>query len=161
MSPRECLMQAIAGVFTYYGKELSEFLLRVWLDDLEGYDVEAVERALVRHRRDPERGRFMPFTADILRQLNGDSEERALVAWGNVIEAARKGGGAFEGPTQDALDAIGGMARLRFAPERDNGFIQREFCAAFRAFRARDDRRLLEVAAPAPVLACQPRTARP
>jgi hypothetical protein len=80
------------------------------------------------------------MTADILAQLTGDAEEGALVAWGKVLEAARSGGARFDGATQQALDAMGGMGRIRMASPSENGFLQREFCAAFKAYRARGER---------------------
>ena len=148
MTDKERILQTIAGVYSYYGREVSEFILSVWMEDLADYSADEIAAAFVRHRRDPERGRFCPLTADILRQLQGDEAEAALVEWGKVLAAARNGGGRFTGPTQSALEAMGGMGRLRQASESENGFLQREFCAAFKAYRARDDRERIEYVAP-------------
>ena len=140
MTDKQRILQTIAGVYSYYGRDVSEFILGVWMDDLAGYSPEEIDAAFVRHRRDPERGRFCPLTADILKQLEGDESDRALVAWGKVLEAARNGGGKFSGATQQALEAMGGMGRIRMASASENGFLQREFCGAFKAYKAREDR---------------------
>lgn len=140
MTDRERLLQTVASVYAFYERELTELALKFWVQDLDGYPIDPIERAFVAHRRDPERGHYCPKPADIIRQIKGDAEEAALITWGQVIEAARRGGGSrFEGPTQQALDAIGGMGALRMSSESQNPFLQRQFVAAFKAFRARED----------------------
>lgn len=133
------LVQTLVGVHGFYGAELTEYAIRVWTEDLRGVPIADVEAAFTRHRRDMDRGRWLPKPADILRQLQGDIGEQALVAWGSVIDAARAGGRRFDGPTQMAIDAIGGMARIRLSQESEVGFLRREFIAAFATFRARDE----------------------
>lgn len=139
MTDRERLLQLLAATYAYYERELSEFALQVWVDDLDGYPFAAVAEAFTRHRRDPKRGQWLPKTADILHQLHGDADERALVAWGEVIAAAKAGGARFDGATQAAIEAMGGMGRLRMAKEEENGFLQRQFVAAFKAFAHREE----------------------
>ncbi len=139
MTDRKRLIQTLVGVYGFFDKELTEFAIRVWTDALAGLPIEAVEAAFTAHLKDPNAGRFLPRPADILRQINGDSEERALIAWGEVISAARSGGGRFDGATQQAIDSMGGMGRIRLAGEHENGFLQRQFVAAFKAYKARDE----------------------
>lgn len=137
MTDREKMLQTLAAIYAYYERELSDFAVKVWLEDLAGYPVGVVCEAFARHRRDPKRGQWLPKTADILAQISGDSDEQALIAWGEVIAAARSGGGRFEGATQEAIDSMGGMGRLRMAGESENGFLQRQFVASFKAYRSR------------------------
>lgn len=139
MTDRERLLQTLAATYAYYERELSQFVLQVWVDDLSEYPIDAVCEAFARHRRDTKRGQWLPKSADILLQLNGDADERALVAWGEVIAAAKAGGGRFDGATQQAVDSMGGMGRIRMAREDENGFLQRQFVASFKAYRARSD----------------------
>jgi hypothetical protein len=137
---RRKLTTTLVSVYAYYGKDLSEVAVQFWIDDLSGHDMGAIERAFVRHRRDPERGRFLPLTADILRQLNGDDEESSLVAWGKVLAAAKDGGRRFDGVTGHALEAIGGMLRVRMSNPQEAGFLRREFCSAFKVYQHRQQR---------------------
>lgn len=139
MTDDQRLVQTLVGVYGFYGAELTEYAIRVWTDDLRGVPIADVESAFTRHRHDMDRGRWLPKPADILRQLQGDLGEQALVAWGGVLAAARAGGRRFDGPTQDAIDAIGGMARIRLSPESEQGFLRREFIAAFTTLRAREE----------------------
>lgn len=152
MTDRERLLQTLAATYAYYERELSEYVLQVWIDDLTGYPIEAVCQAFVRHRRDTKRGQWLPKSADILLQLHGDADERALIAWGEVISAAKAGGARFDGPVQAALDSMGGMGRIRMASESENGFLQRQFVAAFKAYRQRDELPALIGSTPLPML---------
>lgn len=136
MQNRERLLMTLAGVYTYYERELSEYIVSVWVEDLDGYEIADIERAFARHRRDPERGQWLPKVADILRQLHGDAGQNAAIAWGKVIECARAGGAGYEdlpAESKAALDSIGGLSMLRRADERQTAYLQRQFVAAHRA----------------------------
>lgn len=135
---RKRLATTLTAAYGFYGQELTAFAMRVWADALAGIDDDVIDEAFSRHLRDVDAGRWCPKPADILRQIRGDVGEQALIAWGEVIAAARSGGARFEGPAQEALESIGGMGRLRMAREDENGFLQRQFVAAFKAYATRD-----------------------
>lgn len=139
MIDQKRLSTTLVGAYAFYGQELSPFALRVWADALDGLDAAVIDSAFSRHLRDTEAGRWCPKPADILRQIRGDIGDQALIAWGEVIAAAKAGGARFTGPAQQALDSIGGMGRVRLAREDENGFLQRQFVAAFKAYRAREE----------------------
>jgi hypothetical protein len=101
-----------------------------------------VERAFAAHRRDPERGQFLPKPADIIRHLQGDSTQRAMLAWGEAVECARNGGAGYlrlPEPTKAALDSLGGMLALRRADDTQLPFLQRQFIAGHKAVVHRQD----------------------
>lgn len=139
MIDRKRLTASLVGAYAFYDRELTDFAMRIWADALDGIDADTIDAAFARHLRDHDAGRFCPKPADILRQIHGDADERALVAWGEVIAAARSGGRRFDGPTQAAIDSMGGMGRLRLATEAENGFLQRQFVAAFKAYKNREE----------------------
>lgn len=139
MIDRKRLTASLVGAYAFYDRELTDFAMRIWADALDGIDADTIDAAFARHLRDHDAGRFCPKPADILRQIHGDADERALVAWGEVIAAARAGGRRFDGPTQAAIDSMGGMGRLRLATEAENGFLQRQFVAAFKAYKNREE----------------------
>ena len=89
MTDRERLLQTLVAVYAYYDRELSEFAISVWLEDLEEHPVDAVCEAFKRHRRDPERGQWLPKSADILRQLQGDKAEAVQMAWTRLLLQVR------------------------------------------------------------------------
>ncbi|MFO1326067.1 MAG: hypothetical protein U1F56_01825 [Rubrivivax sp.] len=134
---RKHLAATLAGTYVFYDRELSDLCMRMWAEALDGIDNAVIDAAFSRHLRDPEAGRFCPKPADILRQIYGDAGEQALIAWGEVIAAAKAGGARFGGAAQDAIESMGGMGRLRMASEAENGFLQRQFVAAYKAFRSR------------------------
>lgn len=134
---RTRLVATLVGAHGFYDRELSDFALRIWSDALDGIDADTIDAAFARHLRDHDAGRFCPKPADILRQIHGSADDQALIAWGEVIAAARSGGRRFDGPTQEAIESMGGMGRLRLASEAENGFLQRQFVAAYKAFRLR------------------------
>lgn len=137
---RKRLVQTLVGVYGFYDKELTEFAIRIWSSALDEFSADDIDAAFDQHLRNTEAGRWLPKPADILRHLKGDIGEAALVEWGRVLAAARAGGGkSFGGPTDSALDSIGGMYALRMASEDQQPFLQRQFVAAFRVFKARDD----------------------
>ncbi len=152
MTDAKRLVQTITGAYGFYDREISDFAMQVWADALAGIDADTIDAAFARHLRDPDAGRFCPKPADILRQIHGDIEQQALVEWGRVIAAAKAGGARFDGATQEALDSMGGMGRLRLASEAENGFLQRQFVASFRAYKQRSDNPpLIESSGPAQI----------
>lgn len=138
-SDRHELGALLTQALGFYGQTLSTFALGVWWQACQGMELAAVRRALTAHALDPDRGHYAPKPADVVRQMFGEVNDQALIAWGQVISAARAGGGRFEGATQEALDSMGGMGRVRMSKESETGFLQREFVAAFKAYRARDE----------------------
>jgi hypothetical protein len=140
------MLREVFGLYPS-AKPLAEGQVAMFFRALQQYPMEAVRAALDAHVRDAERGRYAPVPADVISKIEGNADELALIAWGRVIAAAKAGGACFEGPAQAALDSMGGMARVRFAREDENGFLQRQFCAAFKAYRSAEG-------AP-PLLACE------
>lgn len=141
MTDRKRLVQTLVGVHAFYDKELTEFAIRVWEDALDGVPIASAEAAFRRHLSDTKRGQFMPKPADILRQLKGDEQDRALIAWGQVLTAARSGGGMPDAcqATREALQAMGGMSVICRANESENGFLQKRFLELFSTYSRRDE----------------------
>lgn len=143
---RPAFAALLADVLGFYGKATSPFAMRVWWEACKPFDLAAVSAAMTRHATDPKHGHFAPMPADVIRQLRGDADDAALLAWGEVLRVARAGGsGVTELPvaTQQALQELGGIAVVQRAEEGENGFLQRRFVDAFQACRRRDDAALL------------------
>src|SRR5438132_401555 len=88
----QTLMQ---GVYDFYGKDLSKFALSVWWQAMRPYDFHAVTEALNRHCVNPDAGQFMPKPADVVRMMQGSTQDAALVAWSKV-ERAVCGVGSYQ-----------------------------------------------------------------
>lgn len=146
------LVQTLVGVYSFYDKGLTEFAIRVWRDACAEFDIGSVEEAFNRHLRDPEVGRWLPKPADIIRQLKGDAEDSALIAWGTVVQAissiGHSGSPGFTGPTLDAVHSLGGWGAICRSDTASLGFMQKRFVDAFKVYSRRDQSpRLLEGAA--------------
>jgi hypothetical protein len=138
------LLQTLLGVYAYYDRDLTEMAMTVWVEDLEQHDIVEVERAFVAHRRDPERGQWLPKSADILRRLSGGKSEAVHVAWAGLLDAVRAIGAygepELEPATLQAIDSLGGWRAICRADERDLPHLQRRFSEAYGVWRDRIDR---------------------
>lgn len=144
----ERLMRTLAGCHAFYGAELSEFALDVWLRVLQPYAVDAIERAFDAHVCDPREGRFMPKPAHIIAHLQESTDDRAIAAWTQVLDEARRYGrrvSDWDAVTRAALDSVGGFDALRRAHEDSTVYLQRRFCDAFGAFARREQREQLQL----------------
>lgn len=139
---RRRLVATLTGVYGFYGADLTEFALGVWLDVAAEFDVPVFEAALNRHVRDPEGGRWLPKPADVIRQLRGNSGDAALLAWGEVMSVAKAGGWGYEKLPQASRSAVadmGGMSAIQRSQESENGFMQRRFVETFMAYKRREE----------------------
>ena len=135
-------LQVLLAVYDFYGKELSEFSGHVWMQAVDGCDIQQATKALSAHLMDPDRGQFMPKPADIVRQLHGTHADRSLVAWGKVREAMGRVGGyesvAFDDPAiHSAIEDIGGWTALCASTVDELPYTQKRFCDSHRAYSTR------------------------
>lgn len=131
-----CLM-AVADV---YGKAMSEAVVGVWYRTLEPYDIKAIEDAFDRHVRSPDQGQYMAKPADIVKMLDGSSEDASLVAWTKVDRAVRQVGAYQSVAFDDAiihrvLHDMGGWIGLGTKTEDEWPFIANEFRNRYRGYR--------------------------
>lgn len=133
------LYALLKNVHSFYKADLSTFAAQVWWSALQNYSIEQIQSAFTAHAVDPKEGRFMPKPADIVRVLQGTHEERALVAWGSVMQAMERHGSwssvAFDDPVIHAvITDLGGWTTLCQTKYEELPFVQKRFCDAFRAY---------------------------
>lgn len=124
-------------------KPLSEGALLVWWQRMERYDVEQVGRALRRHGEDPDRGRFMPQPADLIRFLDGSATDKSMLAWGKAIDAASRVGAYTDVVFDDAaihvvIEDLGGWPAFCRSETKDLSYLQHRFCESYRAYAGRE-----------------------
>lgn len=134
----------LTGVMAFYRRDMSEFALDVWWQACSPFDYEQVTKALTSHAMNPERGHFAPMPADIVRELHGTHADRALLAWGKVIEAAQRVGAyqavVFDdGAIHAVIEDMGGWVALCRSDVDDLPHVQRRFTEAYRAYSKRPD----------------------
>lgn len=136
--------ETLTGVADYYGKELSTGVIDVYWNGLREYDLDAVQKALWNHARNPDTGQFMPKIADIAKMLQGRTGDQAAVAWSKVDQAVRRVGTyadvIFDDPIiHRVLADMGGWVLLGTKNESDWPFVAKDFENRYRGYRMRDE----------------------
>lgn len=132
----------IKDVLAFYKQNASSFALDVWWQACKGYDIEQVRKALTAHCMDAERGQFPPKPADLVRALEGTATDRAMIAWGKVLEAMQRVGGytdvVFDDPAIHAVvQDLGGWPKVCRTETAELSYLQHRFCEAYRAYAGR------------------------
>lgn len=127
-----------------YGKKLSDGAIALYWQGLHDFELSAVREALGRHLRNTDTGQFMPKIADIIRMLQGSTQDSALTAWAKVDKALRTVGPyetvVFDDPlVHVVLHDMGGWVGLGTKTEDEWPFVAKEFENRYRGFKARGE----------------------
>ena len=129
----------LAKVMSVYGKQITTGFVDVFFDALSGYDIESVRRGLNAHVQNPDSGQFAPKPADVVRLIDGTSQDQGMQAWSRVDKAVRRVGPyqsvVFDDPiVHRVLDDMGGWVKLcNTGSEDDYKFQGLEFARRYRA----------------------------
>jgi hypothetical protein len=141
-SDAQAFSELVAGVAAFYNQSFSEFANNVWWNAMAPYDFAAVADAFNRHAVNPDAGKFMPKPADIVRMLQGSTQDSALAAWAKVDRAIRTVGTYRSVVFDDALvhrvlADMGGWVLLGTRTEDEWPFQRNEFVNRYRGYRER------------------------
>lgn len=136
--------KTLLGVANYYGKELDKAVIEVYWQGLREYDLQAVQKALWAHTRNPDSGQFMPKIADVCKQLEGRTEDQATAAWSKVDMAVRRVGiyqdVVFDDPLiHRVLSDMGGWTLINSKDDKEWPFVAKEFMTRYRGYRMRGE----------------------
>lgn len=140
----EQFSEGLAGVYAFYGKEVSQFAADVWWNAMRQFDLPAVTDAFNRHLMNPDTGQFLPKPADIVRMLGGRTLDRALMAWAKVDKAVRQIG-TYESVVFDdalihrVLHEMGGWIGMGQKTENEWPFVAKEFENRYRSYSTRGE----------------------
>lgn len=132
----------IKDVLAFYRQDVSEFTLSVWWEACRAFSMEQVRKALTMHAMDPERGRFPPMPADIVKVLHGTQTDRALLAWSKAHRAISEIG-AYESADfgdhaiHSAIVDMGGWVKFCQSSIEELPFMQKRFCDLYRMYQQR------------------------
>lgn len=134
--------ELLTNALSFYRQDVSTFMLDVWWQACQGFELEQVRKALTAHAMDPDRGHFAPKPADLVRQLAGTATDRALLAWGKVLTAMQSVGAytdvVFDDPAIHAvIEDLGGWPKVCRGETKDLGYLQHRFTEAHRAYSGR------------------------
>lgn len=141
-SDRKQFFKAMTALADYYGKALSEGSMGLYWQGLQGYEIDQVERSIGIHLQNPDTGQWMPKIADIVRMIEGTTQDAAAMAWAKVMRAVGAVGQydslAFDDPVIHlTLTDLGGWPSLCQTTEDELPFIAKRFENTYRAYRRR------------------------
>lgn len=128
-----------------YGKTLSEGVKILYWQGLEEYDLQAVKQALGRHLKNPDNGMFMPKIADVVRMMQGTTQDSALIAWAKVEKAVRQIGTGSSVVFDDAIihtviQDMGGWLSFGSKSEDELPFVAKDFENRYRGYKLRNEK---------------------
>ncbi|OQS32579.1 DUF6475 domain-containing protein [Chromobacterium haemolyticum] len=135
------MLQAVADL---YGKRLTELSIGIYWNALKPIDLAVVREAMNRHVINPDNGQFMPKPADLVRMMEGSSQDKALQAWHKVDKVVR-GIGPYSSVVFDdalihrVLHEMGGWIALGTKTEDEWPFVAKEFENRYKAFVSRQE----------------------
>lgn len=139
INEKQQFIEVLTNVFSTYGKSISEGTTQIWWSAMERYEMTDVMQAFAKHVQNPDNGQFFPKPADLIRIIDGSSDEKALAAWSKVDTAIRRVGPyetvAFDDPViHFALADMGGWMALCEKREDELPFVCNEFVKRYRGF---------------------------
>jgi hypothetical protein len=131
-SELEAFSELLTGALEVYSQRTSKLVINIWWNALEKYDFSIVEQAFGDHIVDPDVGQFAPKPANIIRNIEGSRETRAMLAWAKVYKAIRGVGGGSTVCFDDrfihaTIGDMGGWPRLCKTEEDEIPFKAKEF----------------------------------
>lgn len=137
---RPRFLKAMTALADYYGKPLSEGGLALYWQGLQGYEIDHIELAIGLHLKNPDTGQFMPKIADIVRMLEGTTQDAAALAWAKVLRAVGSVGMYQSLAFDDAIihlviDDITTWPALCQTTEAELPFLAKRFETSYRAYK--------------------------
>lgn len=146
MQPRDRaeFLAALRCVYALYRADLSEGVIGIWWTAMQQFDLPAVKEALGRHAMNPDVGQFLPKPADVVKMLQGSTQDAALIAWSKFDAGVQRVGTyatvAFDDPLiHVVIEEMGGWIPLGRVSVDEWPFKQQEFVKRYRAYRARSE----------------------
>jgi hypothetical protein len=89
---REGFYKTWVAAWEQCGHAVTERMLLFAFECLQQFELVDIQRAVLQHATNPDTGQFPPKTADIIRQIEGGSNERAVEAWTKLERAVTQVG---------------------------------------------------------------------
>jgi hypothetical protein len=139
------LLTLVGEVYGFYRKPFSKFAGSVWLNAMRPFEFEVVADALDRHCMNPDAGQYCPWPADVVKMLDGTTQDSALVGWSKVDRAVRFVGSwvdvVFDDPLiHRVISEMGGWIQLGERNSKDWDFVRNEFVNRYRGYKMRGER---------------------
>lgn len=135
----------ITHMSDYYKDEISRAKLSIYWEGLRQYSFDAIQKACWAHTQSPdEAGRWMPRNSDIIKIIEGGTQDRSMIAWSKVDNAIRTRGTWDDVVFDDALihrvvADMGGWVLIGGKDDKEWPFIAKEFQTRYRAYKQKSD----------------------
>lgn len=141
MLDRVKFVSLMTGFCELYNKVPSQFLYDIYYEVLKDYSYEQVNKAFMDCIR-VYKYNLLPKPAEILEFLEGTRDDKALMAWLQVMEAVQKGGYYASIEFADPIIAhcvqeLGGWQWLCCIERKELPFIEKRFMDLYRLFMKR------------------------
>ena len=122
----------LTSALEVFNQKTTPGVINVWWNALVKYDFNIVEQAFGAHIVDPDVGQFAPKPANIIRNIDGSRETRAMLAWAKVQKTIGSVGGGSTVCFDDrfihaTIADMGGWSKLCTVEEDELVFKAREF----------------------------------
>ena len=139
---RQDFAARLNAVWALYDKVPTEGVLSIFWETMKGLSLREVSAALSRHVTDPDRGQFAPKPADLIRQMEGDTESQAMQAWSLAWRTVGTVGTyrsvQFDDPIIHAVvHDMGGWIKFGEFTVNEEPFRAKDFVTFYRAYKAR------------------------
>lgn len=134
--------ELIVGHGEVYNKVVSKAMMKIYFDVLSSYSLNDVKYGFNEHSLNDKHGSFFPKPADIVRHLqsiNASTEDKAELAWSQVIREIRATGlyGSLKLDDKQAMAAIralGSWQQLCRSTESDMTWKKKEFMQIYQTY---------------------------
>lgn len=135
----ESFLELVKGVHTYYAKDLTKALAKIWWNGLCDLEYQAISDALNRYMRNTDQGRFMPKIADVRLLITGNTKDVAMQAFSRLEQAAGRLGAyksvVFDDPIiHRVVQDMGGWMDICATTEAEWPFRGKEFVDRYRSY---------------------------
>lgn len=143
LEQRRKFASLITHMADYYKSDISKAVLGIYWNGLRQFSYEAIEKACWAHTQlADEAGRWMPRNSDIIKMIEGGTQDRSMIAWSKVDSAVRVRGTwddvVFDDATIHRVIAdMGGWVLIGGKDDKEWPFIGKEFQQRYRAYAQR------------------------
>jgi len=141
---KQRFVKAITALHEYYGKDISSAVMELYWIGLCQHTNEELESAVMRHIANPDTGQWMPKVADLVKMMEGTTQDSAWQAWTKVERGISSAGTyrsvAFDDPIIHlVIDDMGGWIELCQTQAKEIPFIQKRFEQIYRSYKIRGE----------------------
>lgn len=133
--------ELVSGVYAFWRVDVSDFALTIWWNALKPYDFKTISDAFNIYVTNPDSGQYIPKPADIVRILQGSSQDSAYFAWAKTEKAMRSVGAyssvRFDDPIIHAvIERLGGWVKICQSNDKELSFLANDFRKAYTGLKS-------------------------